>query len=170
MTLSIPVWADAHERSVVSAVMESIAVAGAMALAARVQFSLMPFSPAPLTLQTFVVLLAGYMVGPRRASAGLMAFAVLGAFGAPILAAPLGVTLGYLAAFLAVPWVATRFRNTVVGVAAGTLLIYVLGAAWMALYTHSLQTAIVAGVLPFLPGDALKAAAAAKLAERYRRD
>jgi biotin transport system substrate-specific component len=53
------------------------------------------------------------------------------------------------------------------------LVILAGGGLWLAVLTHaSMQSALTLGVLPFLPGDALKIAAAAAVAvgfQRFRR-
>lgn len=148
--------------------LEVLVFAGAMLLATGVRIYL-PFSPVPVTLQTLVVLMAGPLLGWRRGTAAMGLFLGAGIASAPFFFAPLGPTAGYLAAFLVTPWVVTRFRNTVVGMLAGTACIYALGVAWLVTGMGlAPQTALVAGVLPFLPGDIAKAAIAAWLAERYR--
>lgn len=154
-----------HERW--TAVLEVLAVAGAMMLAAGIRIPL-PFSPVPVTAQTLVALLAGPLLGWRRGTAAMGLFLGIGAMTAPFIIAPFGATAGYLLAFLFTPWVVTRFRNTVAGMAAGTVCIYALGAAWLvAGMGLPVQTAVLAGVVSFLPGDVAKAALAAWLADRY---
>src|SRR5215831_15771318 len=81
-----------------------------VALCARVTLPL-PFTPVPLTLQNFGVLLVGLTLGPRRAFAALTLYLLEGAFGMPVfnpagpggIAQLLGPTGGYL---LAYPFVA----------------------------------------------------------------
>ena len=143
------------------------AVAGAMMLGAFVRIPL-PFTPVPITLQTLPVLAAAFAVGRHRAAAGAMLYLLLGMAGAPILTQSFGVTAGYLAAFVATPYIVTQFRNAFVGIAAATAVIYILGAGWLAFYTGMpLAWAVMAGVVPFLAGDAIKAVAAYSLVKRY---
>jgi biotin transporter BioY len=56
---------------------------------------------------------------------------------------------------------------------AALTLVFVCGAAWLAVWTHgSMQTVLAQAVLPFLPGAGLNIAAAAAVArgcERLRR-
>jgi biotin transport system substrate-specific component len=138
-----------------------------------------PFVPVPFTLQTLFVLLAATVM-KRRAVVPVAAFLVLGALGLPVfhngLAGPavlLGPTGGYLAGFLLaalVTGLAYESRSRLIriaGLVAGTLLILFSGMAWL-VYSLSIGIlpALVAGVLPFIAGDLVKAAAAFMIAER----
>ncbi len=146
------------------------------------------FTPVPLTLQPFAVLLLGLLLTPRLAAATLGAYLLEGAVGLPVfspglagvsgLAHLLGPTGGYLlvypaAAFLiAAFWRRTRrdFPSALAAAAAGNLVILIGGAVWLAILTHtSARTVLSESILPFLPGDALKVAAAAALAAGGRR-
>ena len=151
------------------AALDVVAVAGAVALGAFVRVPL-PFSPVPLTMQTFVVLLAGFAVGRSRATAGILLYLGLGLAHVPIFAAPFGPTFGYLLAFAAVPFAATHFRNPAAGLLAASAFILVAGATWLGFWMHwTAWQAIVAGVVPFIAGDILKALAAYSLVGRVRR-
>jgi len=141
----------------------------AMVAAAYVRVPL-PFSPVPVTLQTMVALLAGAMLGPGAGAAGMVLYLSLGAAGLPVFTtgATIGLTGGYLVGFAVaaalVGW-AARCRRPDLPVAAamvaGSLAVYALGATWLALVTGmSAGQALATGVLPFIPGDAIKLAAA----------
>ncbi len=147
-----------------------------VALSAQISISLLPFSPVPITGQTLGVLLVGSLLGPRLGLFSLLLYLVEGAIGLPFFAGGtagfarlIGPTGGYLISFpLAAAltgWLATRGwdRNvfkTVVAMVLASLLIYLIGATWLAFYIGP-ENALVKGVLPFLPGDALKIALAA---------
>ncbi len=145
------------------------------------------FTPVPLTLQPFAVLLLGLLLGPRMAFATLAAYLAEGALGLPVFAPSItalsgpahlfGPTGGYLlayplaAALIASLWRPSRrgFGRALLSAAAGDALILTCGAVWLALMTHgagsnSGTAVFTAAVLPFLPGEALKVAAAAGLA------
>ena len=146
------------------------------------------FSPVPLTLQPFAVLLIGLLLSPRLAAASLVAYLGEGALGFPVFApgpasAPglahlFGPTAGYL---LAYPFAAAlisllygRSRRGYVAALAsaaiGNLLILSMGALWLGMLTHASGTAVLMqSVIPFLPGDALKVIAAASLAAGWVR-
>ena len=145
------------------------------------------FTPVPLTLQPFAVLLLGLLLSPRLAGTTLAAYLAEGAIGLPVfapgpdlvggLAHLFGPTGGYLLAYPAAAMLIAflwrrrpgSFTLALASAAAGDLLILVGGGLWLAAFTHaSLRTVLPLAVLPFLPGDALKVAAAAGLASRLR--
>ena len=149
------------------------------------------FTPVPLTLQPFAVLVLGLMLSPRMASATLIAYLTEGALGLPVftpsplmaggLAHLLGPTGGYLLAYplavtlIAVLWRRSQrsFSSALISATAGNLAILTGGALWMAIWTHASATTVLSlAVLPFLPGDALKVITAAALVfglQRLRR-
>lgn len=150
------------------------------ALGAFVRLPL-PFTPVPVTLQTFFVLAAGIYLGSRDAALSQFGYLALGIVGLPVFAGGgagpghlLGATGGYLIAFpIAAAFVGAALkpgdsaaRATAVCVAA-SLLVLTLGAAGLALFLSvGAERAIALGVLPFLPGGALKIAAAVGLVVR----
>lgn len=146
------------------------------------------FTPVPLTLQTFAVLVLGLLLSPRLAAGTLAVYLLEGALGLPVFSpAPamlsgmahlLGPTGGYLlscpVAGAVVSWLGRRagggFAGAAASAAAGTLVMLGSGAAWLAVLTHGpAQTILILGVIPFLPGEALKIAAAAGVTFGYRR-
>jgi biotin transport system substrate-specific component len=146
------------------------------------------FTPVPLSLAPFAVLLLGLLLSPRLAAATLGAYLMEGAVGLPVFAptplAPgslahlLGPTGGYLLSYpLAAALIAFLVRRTdrgfvpaALGAAAGSLVILFSGAVWLSAITHaSAQSVFSLAVLPFLPGDALKVVAAAALAAGWVR-
>jgi len=158
-----------------------LVVAGAAltALAAQVSF-IAPWTSVPYTLQTGSVLLVGTALGLRRGALSMALYVLAGVIGLPVysdgasgLARLLGITGGYLAAFIlagaVVGWLAERrWDRSPLGMvslmAIGTLLIYAIGVPVLALVLHlDAWTAIYSGAIVFLPWDALKAAVAAGL-------
>ncbi len=147
----------------------------ATALAARLALPV-PWSPVPLTGQTFAVLLCGAVLGSRRGLLAQALYLAEGAAGLPVFAgggagplALLGPSGGFLIAFPLAAAVtgalAERGWDRHVGRMAlamvlGNLVLYVAGAAVLARFVPG-DRVLAAGVLPFLPGDALKIAAGA---------
>ena len=147
--------------------------AGSLLLALLAQLSLpLPFTPVPLTGQTFGVLLVGAALGSRRGAYSLILYVLEGVLGLPFFAGGAsgwhvlsGATAGYLFGFVVAAYVigllAERglertLRTSFVPFLAGTLVIYLFGVAWLALVLGSLGRAIIAGLLPFLIGDLIK--------------
>ena len=154
-----------------------LAVAGSIliALSARIQ---VPMWPVPMTLQTFAVLFIGLTYGGRLATATLLLYLAEGAIGLPVFAAGgglahlVGPTGGYLVGFLLAASllgfaVDRGLGKTLVPrlalLIAATVLIYVMGVSWLSGFV-GLEKAVAVGMVPFLWGDAIKAALAALIA------
>jgi biotin transport system substrate-specific component len=149
-------------------------------LAAQVSIPL-PFTPVPVTGQTFAVLLTAGVLGAGRAIASMLLYIALGMAGVPWFAGgstafkegALVVTFGYVVGFLVaaalVGYLAQRGNTRTPLRAAGlmvlgNIVIYLIGATWLAAAINiSLSTAFEVGVQPFLLGDALKILLAAGL-------
>ncbi|MFE2379037.1 biotin transporter BioY [Streptomyces sp. NPDC059398] len=133
-----------------------------------------PGSPVPVTGQTFAALLVGASLGARRGFLSLAVYALVGMAGMPWFAngasgaggATFGYVLGMLLASATVGALARRGGDRSVLRTAGTMvlgsaIIYAVGVPYLALTTGmSASAAIAAGLVPFLIGDALKAALA----------
>lgn len=130
----------------------------------------LPFTPVPITGQTFGVLLCGAVLGARLGTASMLAYIAEGAIGLPVFATAPGVaTYGYLAGFVVaaflVGWLADRgwtkdLPHTVTAMVLGEVAIYALGLAWLARFVPA-STVLALGLFPFLIGDAIKLAMAA---------
>jgi biotin transport system substrate-specific component len=145
-----------------------------LALTARIRVQL-PFSEVPITGQTLGVLIVGALFGPWRGAASVVTYITEGALGLPVYNAGLsglsvlaGPTGGYLVGFIPAAFLAGFVRAGQPALVRISLLIlasvvvYVFGAPWLALVRGlPLGTALASGVLPFLPGDVLKAGIAA---------
>lgn len=163
-----------------------VAGSALVALCAHVSIPLF-FTPVPMTLQPFAVLLLGLLLDPVAAFSALALYLVEGASGLPVFTPQgpggilqlIGPTGGYLMSY---PFVAAlvsfvyrrlpgrRFSTGLIAAAAGDILILASGAAWMAIVTHQhLSTLLSLSVVPFLPGDALKVCAAAAIAAGWLR-
>jgi len=147
-----------------------------VALCARITLPL-PFTPVPLTLQNFGVLLVGLMLGSRRGLAALAIYLAEGLGGMPVfnpagpggLAQLLGPTGGYLLAYPFVAAVAgwimergarTFLRAVVAGVLAEVLL-FASGISWLAVFTHSFAQALRFGFYLFILAEIIKVMLAA---------
>lgn len=171
-------------RRVVRSLTTAAAAAGLVALTWAGADVRIPLQPVPITLQTLFVLLAGALVGPRVGSLSQLAYVGLGFAGVPLFAGACagaavlaGPTGGYLLGFVLAPaivgrWVGdgANYRRSLFAFGAAAVAILALGTIHLAIfYTRDLSTAVAAGFLPFLPGDALKVMAAASIYGAWRR-
>jgi len=145
----------------------------------------LPFSPVPLTLQTFVIMLAGLVLAPVEAAASVGVFLLLGAVGLPVFSGGtagfgvlFGATGGYLFGFLAGAVVIgllkgkeiSFVRMLIATTIGGIVVVYAIGVPWLASFTGmGLSGAFTVGALPFLIGDAIKVFVAATTAVTLRK-
>jgi biotin transport system substrate-specific component len=148
--------------------------AGFVGLAAQAAIPL-PFTPVPLTLQTFAVLLTGAVLGSKRGLASMSLYALAGVGGMPWFSqgnsgwafASFGYVLGFVLAGAIVGKLAERGADRTPLKAVGLMLlgnvvIYAVGVPWLMAQTGmDFAKAMAAGVLPFLVGDLIKTVVAA---------
>ncbi len=155
-----------------------------VAVCARVSVPL-PFTPVPLTLSNFGVLLVGLALGSRLGFAALALYLLEGAWGLPVfsrggaggIAQMLGVTGGFLLAYplvaFAAGWVFERGERTfarasVAGIGAEVLL-FASGLTWLGVLTHSVSMAFRYGLYWFFFAEIVKVLFAAALSTRFGR-
>lgn len=145
-------------------------MAGLMAAGAFIQ---VPIGPVPIVLTNLFVLLSGLLLGARWGAAAAALYVLVGALGLPVfsggrggLAHLIGPTGGYLFGFIFSAWVtgliSARFSRSLSGnaiaVFLGVLTVYSLGVPWLKWVTlMTWAKAWTVGMLPFLPGDLIKA-------------
>ena len=139
----------------------------------------------PITGQTLGVMLAGLVLGARRAPLAVLTVLALAAVGLPVLAGGrggLGVFVGPTAGYL-LGWVAgtivigliayrgrfTWWRAAIAAVVGGIGVVYLFGIPVLAAVTGMPLGAAALSNVVFLPGDLLKAAAAVVLVVALRR-
>lgn len=140
----------------------------------------LPFSPVPITLQTFFVFLAGAMLGRKLGALSQTGYLMVGIFGLPVftgglygIARLMGPTGGYLIGFVLAAFVIGQilgrdeeasFVKISGAMLLGSFILFTLGAVQLSVVLHiSLYKAIALGVLPFIPGDIVKLLAAATI-------
>ena len=129
--------------------------------------------PVPITGQTFAVTLTGALLGSRLGAAALIAYLIEGSLGLPFFANSAGGLLvlfgprgGYLLAFPAAAYITgafaehgwdRRFLTAVAAMTIGSVIILVVGWAWLSLILRSSPlVAFKIGVAPFIVGDIVK--------------
>jgi biotin transport system substrate-specific component len=173
------VLADLLPGALLRDVLLIIGAAALTGLCAQVSIPL-PYTPVPITLQTFAVLLSGAALGPWRGGAAMLLYLVAGVAGVPWFAnqssgysGDVVFTFGYIVGFVVAATVVGALASrgadrTVSGTIAimvlGNLIIYAFGVPWlMATTGMPLFIALESGLWPFVIGDALKIALAAGL-------
>ena len=157
----------------------AIVVAGSLFIAAMTQIAV-PIYPVPMTLQTLAVMLIGVTFGFRMAAATVALYLLEGLAGLPVftgfsggLAKFMGPTGGYLVGFLVAAAVmgfladrgVTRgWAGMIAVLLAGEVIIFALGFGWLANLIGT-EKAWIAGVMPFILGDAIKLVLAALIAK-----
>ena len=149
---------------------------------------LLPFTPVPLTMQNFGVLVVGLMLGSRRGFAALALYLAEGAAGMPVfspsllgggIAQILGPTGGFLMAYPLVAFVAgwlyenfsvrisRRFAWAAASSVAAEVVLFAGGLGWLALQTHSIALAIRFGLYWFVFAEVIKVMMAAAFASSW---
>ena len=146
-----------------------------------------PAGPIPLSLATFAIYLAGAVSGRKRGTLAAALYLLIGIIGVPVFSGfsggfqkLAGVTGGYLIGYLPCAFLSGfgaelaakkgRIRILPVMMTAGTAVLYTLGTAWFMFQSgNTLGTALSLCVVPFLPGDAVKIAAATAISVPVRR-
>ena len=137
------------------------------------------FTPVPISLGSFGVMLIALLYGRKLGTATVLSYVVAGSLGAPIFAgfkagslfSPTGgYILGYIAAalilgFLFDKGIAKSYVKTFLSLLLVSVIIFILGALVLMLFVP-IKNVFMAGVLPFIPGDMLKAVAATLLFPR----
>lgn len=164
-----------------------LVVVGSAVVALFAQLTI-PLFPVPITGQTFAVLLVGAALGSKRGGLALLTYLGEGLAGLPVYQGGnsawsptrfpgepyiTGSTVGYLVGFVlaafVVGWLAERYQmsrfpaHMVLLMLVGNVVLYVPGLIWLHLWLTAHQVPVAvwqAGLLPFLPGDALKLMAA----------
>jgi biotin transport system substrate-specific component len=149
-----------------------LAGTGLVAGAAQISVKL-PFTPVPITGQTFAVVLVGASLGAVRGTASLFLYLWLGVAGAPIYAhhdsgwnvitsASGGYIVGFILAaavtgFLAEQGWDKRLSSSIGAMLTGNVVVYLVGLPWLAVVLNTnLEKTLEYGLYPFVPGDTLK--------------
>ena len=133
------------------------------------------FTPVPISLGSFGVILMALLYGRKLGTATVLSYVAAGSLGAPIFAgfkagSLFSPTGGYIAAtvilgFLSDKGIAKSYVKTFLSLLLASAVILALGALVLILFVP-IKNVFMAGVLPFIPGDMLKAIVATLLFPR----
>ncbi len=164
-----------------------LVLAGSAIVAASARLTI-PLEPVPVTGQTFGVLVVAMALGSRLGTLALAAYLIEGLAGLPVFAggasgpgAIAGPSGGYLIGYLPAAWLIGRLAElgwdrtvsrTALAMLAGNVALYVPGLLWLGWHVSGLpaeelggqslvMVVLWGGLIPFIPGDAIKLALAA---------
>src|SRR5437660_6092308 len=171
--LAIQTLVTPQERALDAARQVALVVGGSLfvALSARVTIPLF-FTPVPLTLQNFAVILVGLLLGSRRGFAALALYLAERAMGMPVfnptgpggIAQVLGATGGYLMVYPLVAFLVglifergtKTFTHAAIAGTLGEILLFAGGLTWLYVMFHSLKTAAYLGLYWFVAAEVIK--------------
>ena len=150
----------------------SVAFAGSLLLALLAHLSIpVPFSPVPITGQTFGILFLGAVLGSRIGTLSVIIYISEGLIGLPVFAGGsmgflylLGPTGGYLIGFIPAVYLVgylseqgwiNSFTSAFLTMTIGTSVIFIFGISWLAV-TAGLGTALSIGLYQYIPGAIIK--------------
>lgn len=155
------------------------------AITAALSQIVIPIGPVPINLATFSVFCAGALLGPGAGALSMTVWAALGAAGLPVFAMfrgglqvlgghTGGFIIGYIPAAFLTGLIIEKSNSKKIlpyplAMLAGALVYFTIGTAWfIILMKTDIVTALLACVIPFIPGELLKMAAAVWLSHRLR--
>lgn len=143
-----------------------------------------PVGPIPISLATFAIYLAAAVLGGKKGTAAVAVYILIGSVGIPVFSGfgagigkILGVTGGYIVGYIPCAYVAgtiiDRFQDKriyyPIALILGTAVLYIFGTVWFMFQTgNSLYDSLIACVIPFLIGDAVKIAVASAVSIKLR--
>lgn len=147
----------------------------------------LPFSPVPITFANLIIYICTITVGMKRGTAAVLLYILIGAVGLPVfsrftsgIGIVLGPTGGYIIGYIFIALITGLFVKLfkgkvymyVLGMIIGTAVCYAFGSVWLYVTNEkvdSFTAALALGVLPYIPGDAIKIIIAALTGETIRR-
>lgn len=144
-----------------------------------------PISPVPISFTNLAIYLTVMILGWKKGTISYFIYLLIGLVGVPVFssftsgpAKLLGPTGGYLIGFIFLAIISGFFIEKfngkilmyIVGMVTGTLVAYAFGTTWLAYQAHmNFAAAIMAGVIPYLPGDTAKILIAAAVGSEVRK-
>ena len=154
------------------------------ALTAAGAYLAIPVGPVPIVLQNLFIFLSGLLLGSGWGTASVGVYLLAGILGLPVFAGGVGgigrftgptggYLLGFLPAVCVIGFISNVTKTNVIrdlfAMVCGSLIIYACGLPWLKMLTGmTLGKTLAVGMYPFLPGDALKIAAAVPIAKALR--
>ncbi len=131
-----------------------------------------PVSPVPISFTNLAIYLTVMILGWKKGVVSYLIYLLIGLAGVPVFSAftsgpgkLLGPTGGYLIGFVFLALISgffvEKFNGKIymyaAGMVVGTAVTYAFGTIWLAYQAHmDFAAALMAGVIPYLPGDIVK--------------
>ncbi|MCX7916549.1 MAG: biotin transporter BioY [bacterium] len=136
----------------------------------------LPFTPVPITLQTFTVLLSGILLGKNFGSLSQIFYFLGGISGIGWFCGGEGgifrPTTGYIIGFIFASYISGYFtekKNKILGMIFASLVIYLFGILYLSIFFNKgIKNLFIIGILPFIPFDIFKALMAGLFAESIK--
>lgn len=145
----------------------------------------LPFTPVPISFTNLAIYFTVMVIGWKKGTISYLIYLLLGAVGLPVFSAfsggiakLAGPTGGYLIGFIFLALISGFFVEKshgnpmmcVIGMILGTAVTYLFGTVWLCQQMHlTFVQGLYAGVIPYLPGDAVKIAAGVVVGSTVRK-
>ncbi len=129
----------------------------------------LPFTPVPINMATFAVIMSGLVLGARLGAISQIIYIFIGIVGMPVFSGfssgfgvLVGPTGGYLMGYIFIALLSGILSKNhdykiFIGIVLGNVMCYILGSLWFMYITESnLTTTLTLCVFPFILGDILK--------------
>lgn len=147
----------------------------------------LPFSPVPISFTNLAIYLAAYVLGMKACTISYLIYMLLGMVGIPVFSGftagvgklqdrPAGYLVGFILMALIVGFFVRSFSGQSspayhVGMVLGLAICYIFGTVWLAGQLNMTFVAgLAVGVIPYLPGDAVKIIFTALIGPKLRRE
>ncbi len=143
-----------------------------------------PIGVVPISFTNLAIFFVLYILGMKKGTISYIIYLLIGLTGIPVFSGfsggpskLLGPTGGYLIGFMFMALIAGFFIDKffdkwflcIIGMVLGTTICYILGTIWLSYQANmSIGAALIAGVIPFIPGDLIKIFIAAYLGPQIR--
>ena len=143
-----------------------------------------PISPVPISLVMLALYFVTSVLGMKLGTFSVLAYILLGLAGLPVFTGftggagkLLGPTGGYIIGYIFMALICgffvdkwgNRLIMEILGMVLGTAVCYLFGTVWLAyLASYTFYQALAAGVLPYIPLDAVKLAIALLVGRQIR--
>ena len=153
-------------------------ISGVLLMAGLAQIAIpLPWTPVPITGQTFGVALTALCWGKNRAMAIMSIYLLMGTLGLPVFAMGSAATMGYLVGMAVASFVVgtladkgwtNSFEKSLGAAYIGSFIIFAFGLAGLSFFLPA-KSLLMAGLIPFLPGDAVKNLLAAAISYKCKK-